>query len=550
MTQEYKDSLEGYPQAPNPPGNRALSNSTLLRAARTYEQIIFLAFVLFPALPIGYLVFLQTSTNPLVAHRFHEIAIAIAIAQSSLIAFATWRCYLQSGERFLYWLSLGLISFTLFYAPHGVLTTVAHENLSLFLIFGPISRLAFAIFLVVALAQYNRPADALAERRRTLRWLPWLVSFVVVDIAVVLSLTSMSFDTMALRRNMEIVALALEICAAIALFFRHGRSPLLKMYVVATAYFAFSSISFLLSRPWSHQWWLAHLIFASGFLLLSMGVLRAFQTTKSFAGVYSQEEWVERLASEKRRVELALSEQEVLTLKLEEQSRALARSNRDLENFASVAAHDLKEPLRKVTMFGERLQSHAAESLDEKGRKFLDVMVSATHRMHILLDSLLTYSRVSTQVHSFEDTNLSEVIEAVKSDLAESIHESKTRISCSKLPIIQADYTQMRQLFQNLIANAIRYSKQDVAPQINIEWNASSPGRTGFEIIVSDNGIGFEQDQADSIFEVFKRLHTQGEYPGTGIGLAVCQRIMERHNGSIRAESEPGKGARFILNFP
>lgn len=521
----------------------------LLRAAHVYEQVIFLVFVFFPALPIAYLALLQTSTKPLVAHRFHEFAIAIAIAQSILIAFVTWRCYLQSGERFLYWLSLGLISFTLFYAPHGVFTGAAHDNLGLFLIFGPISRLSFAIFLMIALAQYNRPADAQHERRRPLRWFPWLVSFVLVDIAVYLTMTSTSLDTMALRRNMEIAALVLEMYAAIALFFRHGRSPLLKMYAVATAYFAFSSVSFLLSKPWVHQWWLAHLIFASGFLLLSLGVLRAFQTTKSFAGVYSQEEWVEKLASEKQRVELALAEREALAEKLEEQSRALSRSNRDLENFASIAAHDLKEPLRKVAIFGERLQSHTAESLDEKGRQFLDVMVSGAQRMQALLDSLLTYSRVTTQGQSFEETDLNAVIEAVTSDLSEAIQENDVRISSSKLPTIRADYTQMRQLFQNLIANAIRYSRQDVPPEINIEWNGRAPGDTGFELIVSDNGIGFEQDQADVIFEVFKRLHTRGEYPGTGMGLAVCKRIMERHKGSIRAEGDPGKGARFILNF-
>lgn len=179
--------------------------------------------------------------------------------------------------------------------------------------------------------------------------------------------------------------------------------------------------------------------------MLILGVLRAYQTTKSFAGVYSQE-WVEKLASEKQRVELALAERQALAGKLEEQSRALSISNRDLENFASIAAHDLKEPLRKVAIFGERLQSKAADLLDKKGHQNLDVMVSGAKRMQALLDSLLTYSRVTTQGHSFEETDLNAVIEAVTSDLSEAIQENDVKISCSELPTVQADYTQMRQL--------------------------------------------------------------------------------------------------------
>lgn len=298
--------------------------SLLVRAAQAYEQIILLAIVLFPILPISYLTLFQSSAPPFEAHRFHELAIAFSIFQGALIAIITWRCYVASGERFLYWLTLGFASFTFIYAPHGIFTGISHENIGLFLIFGPISRLSFAVFLIIGLAQYKWPTDVVSSRSMPSRWVPWLVSFAFIDIIVFVVLSTAPPDTSTLRRGMEITALSLEVISTITLITRHGHSPLLRLYGVATAYFALSSISFLISKPWAHQWWLAHLIFASGFLLLSFGVLRAYLTTRSIASVYSQEQWVKKLSDEKERAETALRELEKAHKKLAESAQVHA----------------------------------------------------------------------------------------------------------------------------------------------------------------------------------------------------------------------------------
>ncbi len=245
----------------------------------------------------------------------------------------------------------------------------------------------------------------------------------------------------------------------------------------------------------------------------------------------------------------SLKETEKARTSLEEKSKALAQSNRDLENFASIAAHDMAEPLRKVRMFGERLADHSGPSLDEKGNQYLAVMVSGASRLQALLNSLLEYSRVNSKGGEFVNTDLNAVLNDVQNDLAELIRDNAAEIHIDKLPAINADYTQMRQLFQNLIANALRYHKPDVAPVITIRFDEEHSPEAHSRIVVSDNGIGFSQENAEKIFDVFQRLHTRAEYPGTGMGLAVCRRIMERHKGRISAEAEVGVGASFNLDF-
>lgn len=286
------------------------------------------------------------------------------------------------------------------------------------------------------------------------------------------------------------------------------------------------------------------MVFLVAGVLMSMLVgivLRLFQTTR---------EMTHEITQANKSLHDALREAETARTQLEAKSQALAQSNQDLENFASIASHDLSEPLRKITMFGERLMKHSETSLDDKSRQYLEVMIDGAGRMRALLNSLLDYSRVATKGGEFTSTNLSDVLVDVQSDLAELISENNAEIIYEDLPVINADYTQMRQLFQNLIANSMRYHKPDVSPRIEIALDTETAPKNRIRIAVKDNGIGFEQENADKIFEVFTRLHTRSEYPGTGMGLAVCKRIMERHKGGISARGEPDKGATFMLDFP
>jgi light-regulated signal transduction histidine kinase (bacteriophytochrome) len=226
----------------------------------------------------------------------------------------------------------------------------------------------------------------------------------------------------------------------------------------------------------------------------------------------------------------------------------LKRSNRELSDFAHVASHDLQEPLRKVTAFGDRLQAKFGDALGDQGKDYLARMQSAASRMQRLIEGLLSFSRVTTKAKPFEPVDLNKVTTDVLSDLEVRIQESGGRVDVSSLPTLSADPLQMRQLFQNLISNALKFHKDDQQPVITV--SAAEQAGTSFQITIEDNGIGFDEQYAERIFGVFQRLHGRQEYEGSGIGLSVCRRIVERHGGSIEARGTPGEGATFRIVLP
>jgi len=225
----------------------------------------------------------------------------------------------------------------------------------------------------------------------------------------------------------------------------------------------------------------------------------------------------------------------------------LERSNRELQDFASVAAHDLQEPLRKIQAFAGRLTTKCQDQLSEEGRDYLERMQSSAHRMQRLIEDLLTFSRVSTRGQPFLRVNLTTIAQEVLSDLEIKIEQSGAKVSIEGLSELDADPVQMRQLLQNLISNAIKFQKPGVTPEVRV---TGRPIGRFLELEVSDNGIGFDEKYLDRIFTIFQRLHGRQEYEGTGVGLAVCRRIAERHGGSITARSAPGEGATFVVLLP
>ena len=234
--------------------------------------------------------------------------------------------------------------------------------------------------------------------------------------------------------------------------------------------------------------------------------------------------------------------------RLQEQRVELGRSNAALKEFASVASHDLQEPLRKILSFGERLETTAGPALDGEARQHLARIVSAAQRMRTLIGDLLLYSQVSTRIQTFAPTDLSGVAREVLSDLETVVSDAGARVEVGTLPVIDADAAQMRQLLQNLLANAIKYRRPDIPSLVRL--NASRPDERYCSITVSDNGIGFHQDHADRIFRMFERLHGRAQYDGSGIGLAICRKIVERHRGTIAAVSSAGQGATFTVTLP
>lgn len=237
----------------------------------------------------------------------------------------------------------------------------------------------------------------------------------------------------------------------------------------------------------------------------------------------------------------------------------LARSNGELEQFAYVASHDLQEPLRKIQAFGDRLVTKFKADLPDAGKDYVDRMLTSAARMRRLIDDLLTFSRVATQARSFAPVELTEIVTGVASDLDERTTSTGGRIEIfGRLPEVDADASQMRQLFQNLIANALKFQKPGVPPVVEVRAAAATlPGASpaaapipAWELTVADNGIGFDEKYLDRIFQVFQRLHGRAEYEGTGVGLAICRKIVERHGGTITARSQPGEGATFVVTLP
>ncbi|MBI2950413.1 MAG: PAS domain S-box protein [Verrucomicrobia bacterium] len=238
----------------------------------------------------------------------------------------------------------------------------------------------------------------------------------------------------------------------------------------------------------------------------------------------------------------------------------LTRSNNELQAFAYVASHDLQEPLRKVQAFGDRLKAICASGLGDEGRDYLERMLNAAKRMHTLINDLLLFSRVSTQANPFQRVNLNQIIREVVADLEIRMQQTRGRVEVSDLPTLEADPLQMRQLFQNLISNGLKFHRPEVPPVVKIYGcvvpSSDQPNEEQFsdkamcQVYVEDNGIGFDEKYLDRIFGVFQRLHGRQEYEGTGIGLAICRKITERHGGVITARSTPDRGATFIVTLP
>ncbi|HEY7885844.1 MAG TPA: ATP-binding protein [Cellvibrionaceae bacterium] len=281
------------------------------------------------------------------------------------------------------------------------------------------------------------------------------------------------------------------------------------------------------------------------FLSLLIFIL-VYRNTRKVKNLYDE---IEKSNAE---LEFKVSER---THALEIYAEELQRSNRELEDFAFVASHDLQEPLRKIRAFGDRLLQKYSDSLGDRGADYVARMHGASERMSSLINDLLSFSRVTTKQKPFDQVDLNEVFNSAKDDLEYAIESSGASVTSDKLPVIDADATQIRQVFMNLISNSLKFKSEHKAPEISVTCRQETVTEGDDEkeycyLAFQDNGIGFEQQYADRVFNLFQRLHGREEYEGTGIGLALCRKIIERHGGSISVKSAPGQGALFILELP
>jgi diguanylate cyclase (GGDEF)-like protein len=272
----------------------------------SYTYFLLVIFCLTPSLAIAYLHLYQDPALVFDDHNFHIFAISVAILLGVFVCFVTWRCYLDSGEVFLRWLTLGFLGFVVVYAPHGFLTIYADENPWLFLLYGPVSRVVMAACFFLAMYHYQTTDHTPIQRTRRSGWWIAIGLFLVIDILVAIWALSSWRSLQSLRISMEYIAIVLYAISISLMIVRRVQNPLMIMYAIAIAWFAQSSLSFTYGLIWNHQWWLAHIIFAGGFLILSYGVVQAYASTRSFAKVYSQAELLGQLREEKARTEQAL----------------------------------------------------------------------------------------------------------------------------------------------------------------------------------------------------------------------------------------------------
>lgn len=250
-----------------------------------------------------------------------------------------------------------------------------------------------------------------------------------------------------------------------------------------------------------------------------------------------------------------ITERKTAEEKLQIYAKKLEISNRELQDFASVAAHDLQEPLRKIQSFSDRVRVSTKDNIPVEATDYLNRIQSSASRMQVLINDLLTYSRVTTKAKPFSQVSLNEILRNVCSDLEVRIEQTKAEVKIPDLPSIEADPTQMHQLFLNLLSNALKFHLAGQKPvvEVSVQIVEKSPViRSGKACVISisDNGIGFDEKYLDKIFIIFQRLHGRHEYEGTGIGLAVCRKIVDRHGGHLTAQSRPLGGAQFIVTLP
>ncbi|WP_460635086.1 sensor histidine kinase [Larkinella harenae] len=260
-----------------------------------------------------------------------------------------------------------------------------------------------------------------------------------------------------------------------------------------------------------------------------------------------------------------ITDQKKTESELQQKNEALQRSNQSLQSFAYIASHDLQAPLRKIQSFGDLLTTQYGTDLNPDAKDILSRINLATQRMSNLIHDLLTYSRLTTQPHELNPVSLAEIITNVLSDLDPTIQETQARVSVDPMPTIHGDPVELGQLFQNLLSNALKFRRTNVPPAITIHSRPVDRGalpahlplpkvaitaHSFHQIDVADNGIGFDPRNKERIFQMFQRLHSKNEYEGTGIGLAICQQVVENHGGLITATSEPGQGAVFQVYFP